>query len=237
MRVITLRSEAGRRAHCMSVQPGQIPYRDFYQILLGSVAPRPIAWVSTLNLEGRPNLAPFSFFTALSVKPPLLGFCPALRRLEGGSAPKDTLRNIRDTGEFVVNVVTFENVEAMNLSSGEYDSFVNEFEVSRLHARPSQMVRPPQVAESPVSFECKLDRVLDFGSEAPSGSLVIGEIVSVHVEARVLKGGRLHTQALDLVGRMGGSQYSRTTERFSLLSPSSREAKERGRPISSLAGG
>lgn len=203
----------------MDVRPDELPYREFYRILLGAVGPRPIAWVSTLSKGGRPNLAPFSFFNVLSGKPPLLGFSPALRQVEAGSVPKDTLRNIRETGEFVVNIVTFENAEAMNLTSGEYGPEVDEFERAKLNYRASQVVRAPQVAESPVSFECKLWRILDFGTEAPSGSLVIGEIVSVHMEERVLKEGRLDPQTLDLVGRMGGIQYSRTTQRFELVRP------------------
>ncbi len=202
----------------MKVRPDQVPYRDFYRILLTAVGPRPIAWVSTLN-QGRLNLAPFSFFNALSAKPPLLGFCPSLRQVEGQSASKDTLRNIRETGEFVVNVVTFAVAEAMNLTSGEYDPSVDEFALARLTTRPSQVVRPPQVAESPVSFECKLDRIIDFGIEPPSSSLVIGEIVCVHLEESVVKEGRLDPDSLDLIGRMGGTQYSRTTQRFDMKRP------------------
>jgi flavin reductase (DIM6/NTAB) family NADH-FMN oxidoreductase RutF len=202
----------------MNVRPEQIPYRDFYRILLGSVAPRPIAWVSTLN-KGHLNLAPFSFFNAVSAKPPMLGLSPSLRLVDGQSAPKDTLHNIRETREFVVNVVTFAVAEAMNLTSGDYDSSVDEFALAKLTTRPSQVVRPPQVAESPVSFECKLNRIIDFGTEPPSGSLVIGEIVCVHLEDNVLKEGRLDPDSLDLIGRMGGTQYSRTTNRFDLKRP------------------
>ena len=202
----------------MNVGPDQIPYRDFYRILLSTVAPRPIAWVSTLN-QGRLNLAPFSFFNALSAKPPILGFSPSLRQVDGAIVPKDTLRNIRETGEFVVNLVTFALAEAMNLTSGEYDPSVDEFALAKLTTRPSQVVRPPQVAESPVSFECKLNRIIDFGIEPPSGSLVLGEIVCVHLEESVVKEGRLDPDLLDLIGRMGGMQYSRTTERFELKRP------------------
>jgi flavin reductase (DIM6/NTAB) family NADH-FMN oxidoreductase RutF len=199
----------------MNVRPDQVPYRDFYRILINSVVPRPIAWVSTLN-DGHLNLAPFSFFNAVSAKPPLLAFAPSLRLVDGQSTLKDTLHNIRETGEFVVNVVTFAVAEAMNLTSGDYDRTVDEFAVAKLHTRPSQIVRPPQVAESPISFECKLERIIDFGSEPPSGSLVIGEIVCVHLEESVVKDGTIDPTALDLVGRMGGLQYSRTTERFEL---------------------
>jgi flavin reductase (DIM6/NTAB) family NADH-FMN oxidoreductase RutF len=202
----------------MEVRPEQLSHREFCRILIGAVAPRPIAWVSTLN-DGHLNLAPFSFFNVVSAKPPLLGFSPSLRLVDGQSAPKDTLHNIREIGEFVVNVVTFAVTEAMNLTSGEYDRSVDEFAVAKLTTRPSQMVRPPQVAESPVSFECKLNRIIDFGSEPPSGSLVIGEIVCVHIEDTVLKEGRQDSDSLDLIGRMGGIQYTRTTERFERKRP------------------
>jgi flavin reductase (DIM6/NTAB) family NADH-FMN oxidoreductase RutF len=203
----------------MDVRPEELPYRELYRILINSVAPRPIAWVSTVNRDGRPNLAPFSFFNALSAKPPLLGFCPALRERPEGAAPKDTLRNIRETGEFVVNVVTFAVAEAMNATSGEYDESVNEFELAKLTPLPSSIVRPPRVAESPVNFECELHQIVDFGSEPASGSLVIGEIVFLHINESVLKEGRLDPQALDLVGRMGGMEYARTTRRFSMARP------------------
>lgn len=202
----------------MNVRPDELSHREFYRILISAVVPRPIAWVSTLS-GGRLNLAPFSFFNVVSAKPPLLGFSPSLRQVDGRPAPKDTLYNIRETGEFVVNVVTFAVAEAMNLTSGDYESSINEFEVAKLGTRPSQVVRPPQVAQSPVSFECKVERIIDFGSEPPSGSLVIGEIVSVHIEENVLTDGRLDGDALDLIGRMGGTQYSRTTQRFEMKRP------------------
>src|ERR1700730_13266723 len=167
--------------------------------------------------DRRPRPSPH--FIAVSAKPPLLGFSPSLRLVDGHSAPKDTLRNIRETGEFVVNVVTFAVADAMNLSSGYYGSSVDEFTLAKLNSRPSQVVRPPQVAESPVSFECKLNRIIDFGTEPPRGSLAVGEIVWFHLEESVLKEDRLDPDPLDLIGRMGGVQYSRTTERFELKRP------------------
>jgi flavin reductase (DIM6/NTAB) family NADH-FMN oxidoreductase RutF len=133
--------------------------------------------------------------------------------------PKDTLHNIRETREFVVNVVTFAVAEAMNITSGEYGRSINEFELAKVTVRPSQVIRPPQVAESPVSFECKLERIIDFGTEPPSGSLVIGEVVCIHLEDEVLTDGRLDGNLIDLIGRMGGMQYSRTSERFEMKRP------------------
>jgi len=133
--------------------------------------------------------------------------------------PKDTLRNIRETGEFVINIVTYELAETMNLTSGDYDATINEFEVAKLASAPSKLVRPRRVAASPVSFECKLHQILDFNPGPEGGSLVIGEIVSVHIDEQHLKEGRIDRNSLDLIGRMGGMQYTRTTERFEMVRP------------------
>jgi flavin reductase (DIM6/NTAB) family NADH-FMN oxidoreductase RutF len=209
----------------MDVLPSQLAHREIYNILISAVAPRPIAWVSSLSASGQPNLAPFSFFNAVCAKPPLLAFAPAMRapkKSEAAAAagqPKDTLRNIRETKEFVINVVTYKLAEAMNLTSGDYDASISEFEVAKLASAPSKLVRPRRVAESPVSFECKLHQILDFNPGPEGGSLVIGEIVSIHVDDRHLKEGRLDRNSLDLIGRMGGIQYTRTTERFEIVRP------------------
>jgi len=207
----------------MDVNPSQIPHSELYGILLNSVAPRPIAWVSTLSASGQPNLAPFSFFNVLCVDPPLLGFSPGRRAPKQTNAlegePKDTLRNIRETKEFVVNVVTYELLEAMNVTSGEYDASINEFELAKVTPAPSSLVNPARVAESPVSFECRLYQILDFSPAPTSGSLVIGEIVCIHMNYAHIKNGKLDRNSLDLIGRMGGIQYARTTERVELARP------------------
>jgi flavin reductase (DIM6/NTAB) family NADH-FMN oxidoreductase RutF len=207
----------------MIVRPSDLPHKDLYNLLLNSVAPRPIAWVSTANASGQFNLAPFSFFNVACVDPPLLAFAPGLRRPKLPEAThgeaKDTLRNIRDTGEFVVNIVTYELAEAMNITSGEYDAAVNEFELAKLTPQASTVVRPPRVGECPVSFECKLHQILDFSRAPTSGSLVIGQIVSIHMNDANLKDGRLDRNSLDLIGRMGGLQYTRTTQRFEMVRP------------------
>ena len=211
----------------MDVIPSQLAHRELYNLLISAVVPRPIAWVSSLSASGQPNLAPFSFFNAVCAKPPLLAFAPGMRSPKksgtaaGGPAgePKDTLRNIRETKEFVINVVTYELAEAMNLTGGDYDAIINEFEVAKLASAPSKLVRPRRVAESPVSFECKLHQILDFNPTPEGGSLVIGEVVSIYVDERHLKEGRLDRNSLDLIGRMGGTQYTRTTERFEMVRP------------------
>jgi flavin reductase (DIM6/NTAB) family NADH-FMN oxidoreductase RutF len=208
----------------MDVTPSQLAHRELYNILISAVGPRPIAWVSSLSASGQPNLAPFSFFNAVCAKPPLLAFAPGMRSpkeaaAESAAAPKDTLRNVRETGEFVINVVTYELGEAMNLTSGDYDSSLNEFEVAKLASAPSRTVRPQRVADSPVSFECKLYQILDFNPDPEGTSLVIGEIVSIHINDQHLKEGRLDRNSLDLIGRMGGAQYTRTIERFEMVRP------------------
>src|SRR6202789_350648 len=194
----------------MDVIPSQLVHRDLYNLLIGAVVPRPIAWVSSVSASGQPNLAPFSFFNAVCAQPPLLAFAPGLRPSKNSESIhgelKDTLRNVRETKEFVVNVVTYELAEAMNLTSGEYDASVNEFELAKLTPQPSKIVRPPRVAESPVSFECRLHQILDFSSAPTGSSLVIGKIVSIYLNDAHLNDGKLDRDSLDLVGRMGGMQ-------------------------------
>ena len=207
----------------MNVRASDLSHREIYNILLNAVVPRPIAWVSTLSTSGQPNLAPFSFFNCVCVDPPLLAFAPGLRAPKEANAahgePKDTLHNVRETREFVVNVVPYRLREAMNITSGEYDRSVNEFDLAKLTRQPSQVVRPPRVAESPVSFECRLHQILDFSTAPTSSSLVIGEIVAIHMDDAHMKNGRIDGDSLDLIGRMGGAQYTRTTDRFEMIRP------------------
>lgn len=220
----------------MHISASELPNREMYNIILSSVAPRPIAWVSTLSASGYPNLAPFSFFNCVCVNPPLLAFAPGMRTARA-SAPdqnqaqhqaKDTLRNLRDTKEFVVSVVTYDLLEPMNATSGEYDPTVNEFELAKLTPQTSKLVRPARVGESPVSFECRLYQILDF-STAPNGSsLVIGEIVAVYLDDAHLKDGRIDRDSLDLIGRMGGMQYTRTIDRVELARPEVAQKKVGG---------
>lgn len=207
----------------MNIIPCEIPYGELYGMLINAVVPRPIAWVSTISAAGQPNLAPFSFFNAVCADPPLLAFAPGLRSPKNAHAKhgeaKDTLRNIRETKEFVVNVVTYELAEAMNATSGDYGPEVNEFELARVTPQPSTSVRPPRVGESPVSFECKLHQIVDFSTAPTGSSLVIGEIVSIYVSDANLKDGKLDRNSLDLIGRMGGIQYTRTKQRFDMVRP------------------
>lgn len=207
----------------MNVLPSNLSHRDLYNVILNAVAPRPIAWVSTLSSAGQPNLAPFSFFNAVCVDPPLLAFAPGLRPPKEANAiagePKDTLRNIRETKEFVISIVTYDLLEPMNITSGEYNAMINEWELAKVTPEQSQLVRPSRVKESPVSFECTLYQMLDFSPAPTSSSLVIGQIVAIHLDDAHMKDGHLDRNSLDLIGRMGGIQYTRTTARVELARP------------------
>lgn len=207
----------------MQVNVSELPHRELYNILISCVAPRPIAWVSSLSASGQPNLAPFSFFNCVCGDPPLLAFAPGLRAVKEPSSdrgePKDTLRNIRETKEFVISVVTYDLLEPMNLTSGEYAPTVNEWELAKVTPQASQVVRPARVAESPVSFECQLHQIIDFSSGPAGGSLVIGRILAIHIDDKHMKDGRVDRNSLDLLGRMGGMQYTRTRDRVELARP------------------
>jgi flavin reductase (DIM6/NTAB) family NADH-FMN oxidoreductase RutF len=206
----------------MNVKPSDLAPRDLYNLILNSVAPRPIAWVSTLSASGHGNLAPFSFFNCVCPTPPMLAFSPGFRASPSGAGsaePKDTLRNVRETREFVISVVTYELAEAMNMTSGEYGSSVDEFDVARLVRAPSHVVKPPRVASSPVSFECKLHQIVEFSPSPESSHLVIGEVIFIHLDDAHVKEGKLDRASLDLIGRMGGIQYTRTTQRFDMVRP------------------
>jgi len=145
----------------MNVDLNALSEKERYKLLMSSVVPRPIAWVSSVDAEGRPNLAPFSFFNAVCSKPPTLLFCPGVRGLDGGT--KDTYQNILTTKEFVINIVTEELAEAMNISATELPPEVDEFELAGLTAAPSVWVKPPRVAQSPVNYECVLKHVVQIG--------------------------------------------------------------------------
>lgn len=205
------------------IQPHEMSSQDFYKILIGSVLPRPIAWVSTVSKDGIDNLAPFSFFTIASVVPPVLCFAPAVRaaRPENHSVgtEKDTLINIRDTGEFVVSIVSRPLVPQMNQSSAEYSHGTSEFEKTGVSPQPSTLVKPRGVAESFVNIECKLRQILTLGTEPQGGSLILGDIVAVHLDTTVYKDGKIDIEVLDPIGRLGGLWYSGTSDRFELPRP------------------
>jgi flavin reductase (DIM6/NTAB) family NADH-FMN oxidoreductase RutF len=202
----------------MDCAPTDLPWQTVYKILIGSVVPRPIGWVSSLNAAGQPNLAPFSFFNAVCANPPSVLFCPIIRSSDGQR--KDTLRNVQATGEFVVNIVSEPLAQAMNISATEFPPDVNEFQAAGLTPAPSVRVRPPRVAESQVHFECALTQVVTLGEGPGSGSVVIGRIVYLHVSDEVLFGGdKISLEKLRPIGRLGGHWYTRVTDVFEMVRP------------------
>ena len=208
----------------MDAQPDIAPKKEMHRILLTSVAPRPIAWVSSVCKDGSVNLAPHSYFNMICTEPAILGFSSARRQGEdrevlGFDGLKDTVRNIRETGEFVVAVVTYELAEKMNMTSGEYHASVNEFEIAGLAMEPSKLVKAPRVAASPVNFECKVYKIIEMGTPEVGGTLILGSIVNVHVNDDVLTDGKIDADKLDFVGRMGGRLYCRATDRFEMTRP------------------
>jgi len=191
--------------------------RDNFKTMLSCVLPRPIAFVSTVSAEGTPNLAPFSFFNAVGSAPPAIMFSPCTR---ADGTDKDTLHNLHAVGEFVVNVVSHGIRDAMNQASFAYPSGVNEFEQAGFTPIESRLVKPPRVAESPAHLECKLIKIVPVGDGPLSANICIGEIVCFHIAAEaLLDNGTADVQELDLLGRLGGPDYSTTRDRFSLEKP------------------
>lgn len=194
-----------------SFSPKDIPTPQLQGYLQGAIAPRPIAFASTMDVEGRPNLSPFSFFNVFSANPPILVFSPA-RRVRGNTT-KHTLENAMATKEVVINVVNYDIVQQMSLSSTEYAEGVNEFEKAGLTAMPSDEVKPFRVAESPVQFECKVNDVIHLGTEGGAGNLIICEVVKIHINEAVLdENGAIDQYKIDLVSRLGGNWYSRSNQ-------------------------
>ena len=197
----------------LSFLPKDLETPTLHSYLLSAVAPRPIAFASTVDKDGRPNLSPFSFFNVFSANPPILIFSPA-RRVRGNTT-KHTLENVEVTNEVVINVVNYDIVQQMSLSSTEYPEGVNEFEKAGLTMLKSDIVKPFRVAESPIQMECKVNEVVKLGTEGGAGNLVICEVVKMHINDEVLdENGAIDQVKLDLVSRAGGSFYSRAKSGF-----------------------
>jgi flavin reductase (DIM6/NTAB) family NADH-FMN oxidoreductase RutF len=194
-------------------------FEGFNRVLTGVVVPRPIAFVSTISASGLVNLSPFSFFNAVAYDPPTLVFSCSKYAAGWPDKKKDTLANIEETGEFVVNVVVDDIAEAMNQTAAEYPTEVNEFEVAGLTAAPSDLVRPPRVAESPVNMECRLVQVVPIGEGRHQHGLVIGEIVLLHIRDDIISGHRINHQKLRPTGRLAGNMYCHTGDVFELPRP------------------
>jgi flavin reductase (DIM6/NTAB) family NADH-FMN oxidoreductase RutF len=194
----------------LSIDPAQIPTKDLHQYILAAVAPRPIAFASTLSSDGVPNLAPYSFFNAFSSNPPILIF--SSNRRVANNTTKDTLKNVEDTGEVVINVVPHAIVRQMAIASIEYGPEVDEFAKAGLMPLASERVRPFRVAESPVQMECKVEKILPLGAGGGAGNLIICNIVMMHIAEHVLNDkGRIDPHKIDLMGRMGRFYYARAS--------------------------
>ena len=194
----------------IDITPGTIPVPRLHHYLLGAVGPRPIALASTINSEGIPNLAPFSFFNVFSANPPILIFSPA--RSGRTNSLKDTYHNVKAIPEVVINVVTYSIAEAVSLASSPYPHGVSEFEKSGLSPLTSDVVRPFRVKESPVQFECKVNQVMELGSEGGAGNLIICEVLKMHIDESIMDSeGMIDALKIDLVSRMGGDWYCRST--------------------------
>jgi flavin reductase (DIM6/NTAB) family NADH-FMN oxidoreductase RutF len=195
----------------ISIEPKDISSAKLQGYLQSAVGPRPIAFASTIDKNGKPNLSPFSFFNVFSANPPILIFSPA-RRVRDNSI-KHTLINAEATGEVVINVVNFDMVQQTSLSSTEYADGVNEFLKAGFSAIPSDIVKPYRVAQSPVQFECKVNEIISLGTQGGAGNLVICEVLKIHINESVLdENGTIDPYKIDLVSRMGGNWYSRANQ-------------------------
>ncbi|APG60993.1 flavin reductase family protein [Christiangramia salexigens] len=191
-----------------SIEPKDLSVGKLHQYLLGAVGPRPIAFASTIDEDGRPNLSPFSFFNVFGSNPPILIFSPARRGRD--NTTKHTFENAKKVDEVVINIVNYDIVQQMSLSSTEYGEGVNEFEKAGLTMLKSDLVKPFRVAESPVQFECKIKEVVETGQEGGAGNLVICHVVKMHMKEEILdESGFIDQHKIDQVARMGGNWYTR----------------------------
>jgi flavin reductase (DIM6/NTAB) family NADH-FMN oxidoreductase RutF len=190
---------------------------DIYKLMVGMVVPRPIAFVSSLDEQGVRNLAPFSYFMACTADPPVVCFVSSYRKTE--LPTKDTLRNIVATKEFVVNIVSGEFADRMNLTAAEVAPEIDEFDLSGLTPVPSELVRPPRVAESHAHMECRLRQLLPIGEAPGGGTMIFGDVLRFHVDEEIIDGYKIDPDKLNAVGRMGGPTYVRTRDRFDMARP------------------
>jgi len=198
----------------MQLNPEELTNRDRYKLMIGAIVPRPIAWVSTIDAEGRPNLAPFSFFTAVCPDPMTLLFAPGWSGLRGRM--KDTLYNIRAVPEFVINITNEATAEAMNLTATEFEAGVDEFAWAGVTPEPSQTIRVPRVAEAPVAFECKLQQIVVVNEGPGGGVVVFGEVQSIFVRDDLYENGRIPTEKLQPIGRLAGPGYAHINDFFEM---------------------
>ncbi|HUJ23316.1 MAG TPA: flavin reductase family protein [Bryobacteraceae bacterium] len=207
----------------MIINPAEHDYRNIYKLMVGVIVPRPIAFVSTVSSDGILNLAPFSFFTGISANPPVICFSPMIRGSDG--ARKDTLRNIEAVKEFVVNIVSEEFAQRMNICSAEFPPEIDEFQMSGLTPVSSDLVKPPRVKESHINMECRLVQIVEVSAKPLGGSLVLGEVLRFHVDDELFNNYKIDPDRLKPIGRMGGPTYTRTTDRFDMERPATGDTK------------
>ncbi|HEY9724499.1 MAG TPA: flavin reductase family protein [Oscillatoriaceae cyanobacterium] len=205
----------------MIFTPSEMAHQDAYKLAVGAVVPRPIAFVSTRSRAGVDNLAPFSFFTVVCANPLTIAFSPMRKGPQ--ALKKDTLVNIEETGEFVVNVVDESYVGPMNTTSADYEPEESEFVFAGLTPEPSEVVAPPRVGESPIQMECKLLQVVEVSDRPGGGSLVIGTVVRMHVRDDLYENGRILLERWRPLGRMAGATFARCTDTFDLARPTTPE--------------
>jgi flavin reductase (DIM6/NTAB) family NADH-FMN oxidoreductase RutF len=195
----------------ITITPSETPLPKLHQYLLGAIGPRPIAFASTIDEQGRPNLSPYSFFNVFSVNPPIAIFSPNRRGRDNST--KHTYENVKRVKECVINIVNYDMVQQMSLASTEYEAGVNEFEKSGLTAIASDLVKPFRVKESPVQMECIVKDVIELGQEGGAGNLIVCEIVRIHISETVLdEEGKISPILMDQVARMGGHWYTRANQ-------------------------
>jgi flavin reductase (DIM6/NTAB) family NADH-FMN oxidoreductase RutF len=191
----------------LELDPAALQARERYFLLTSIVVPRPIAWVSTLDAQGARNLAPYSYFNACSATPPIVHFTSTTSR--------DSIANVRATGEFVVNIVSEDLAEAMRISSAAFDGGEDEFEHAGLRAAPSHTVKPPRVAQAKIALECRLRQILEIGE----GTMAFGDVLHVHVERSVYRDGQVDPTLLRPVGRLSGRHYTTVADVYELELP------------------
>lgn len=192
-----------------TIDPAVTAVKDLHQYIVGGVAPRPIAWVSTIDPDGVRNLAPYSFFNAFSSNPPILVFS-SNRRVKDNTT-KDTLSNVQATKEVVINVVPHRLVRQMALTSVNFPKDVDEFEMAGLTPIPSDIVKPYRIKESPIQFECVVKEIFTLGEHGGAGHLIVCQVVRIHIDENVLEGDRIDPDKLDLMGRLGRAYYARAS--------------------------
>ena len=200
----------------MKFDPSEISFTEVHKLMIGSIVPRPIAFVSTLSKNGKNNIAPFSYFNGVCSRPPTIMFAPARRGWDGKE--KDTLINIRDNNQFVINIVSESFAEQMVMCSTDFDSDLDEFEISGLNPVPSNKISPPRLLESKISYECELNQIVEIGEgDAGSGFIVIGTIVLFHIDDDVYDNGHILLDRLEPLGRLAGNQYTRPNNNLEII--------------------